>query len=319
MSHSRIAGTGSALPARRVTNAELAEDLATSDEWVVSRTGIRTRHIAGEGESTCSLATSAARAALASADVGAKEIGMIVLATTTPDMLFPSTASLVQAQLGIRDAAVFDVQAVCAGFVYALAVADRFVAAGMCHHALVIGADVFSRLIDWRDRRTAVLFGDGAGAVVLSAADGPGLMSAHLHSDARQTSILKVDGRVERGRVQGRPFVEMKGGEVFRFAVRALADNAREALRHNRMSVEELDWYIPHQANVRIIDAVGARLGLGGARVVKTVADHGNTSAASVPLALDVAARDGRLRPGQSVLLQGVGSGMTWGAVLLRW
>ena len=319
MAYSRIAGTGSYLPERVVTNRELEGRIDTTDEWIVSRTGIEARHVAADGEMTSDLALHAARRAMTAAGVGAADIDLIVCATTTPDMVFPSTACILQDKLGVRQGAAFDVQAVCTGFIYALAIADRFVASGMHRCALVVGAEVFSRLLDWNDRRTCVLFGDGAGAVVLKPSAAPGILSSHLHADGSQGHILRVAAGLAGGEVRGHPFLEMDGKAVFKLAVRVLDKSAAEALAHNGLAVKDLDWFVPHQANMRIIDGIADAIGLPRERVVSTVARHGNTSAASVPLALDTAVRDERIRPGQHVLLQGVGGGMTWGSVLLRW
>ena len=319
MLYSRIAGTGSYLPERIVTNRELEGRIDTTDEWIVSRTGIEARHVAADGEMTSDLALHAARRAMRAAGVKAEDIDLIVCATTTPDMVFPSTACILQDKLGVRQGAAFDVQAVCTGFIYALAVADRFVASGMHRCALVIGAEVFSRLLDWNDRRTCVLFGDGAGAVVLKPAKKAGILSAHLHADGSQGHILRVSAGLAGGEVRGHPFLEMDGKAVFKLAVRVLDKSAEEALAHNGYAVKDLDWFIPHQANLRIINGIADAIGLPRERIVSTVAKHGNTSAASVPLALDTAVRDARIKPGQLVLLQGVGGGMTWGSVLLRW
>ncbi len=319
MAHSRIAGTGSYLPERVVTNHELQARIDTSDEWIVSRTGIEARHVAADGEMTSDLALRAAQAAMQAAGVTADDIDLIVVATTTPDMVFPSTACLLQAKLGVKRGAAFDVQAVCTGFIYAVATADKFIASGQHQCALVVGAEVFSRLLDWSDRRTCVLFGDGAGAVVLKASETPGICSSHLHADGSLAHILRVPGGIAEGKLRGNPYLEMDGQAVFKLAVRALDECAREALEHNHLTAADLDWYIPHQANMRIINAIADKIRLPRERVVTTVARHGNTSAASVPLALDAAVRDGRIRPGQRVLLQGVGGGMTWGSILLRW
>ncbi len=319
MPYSKIIGTGSYLPERVVTNQELQSRIETSDEWIVSRTGIEARHVAADGEMTSDLAYQAARNAMESAGVGPDDIDLIVVATTTPDMIFPSTACLLQARLGIKKGAAFDVQAVCTGFIYALAIADKFVASGAHKCALVIGAEVFSRLLDWNDRRTCVLFGDGAGAVVIKASDTPGIYSSHLHSDGSMSHILRVAGGISEGKVRGNPFVEMDGPAVFKLAVRVLDECSREALEHNGFKGSDLDWFVPHQANLRIINATADKMGVPRERVVTTVAHHGNTSAASVPLALDKAVRDGRIQAGQLVLLEGVGGGMTWGSVLLRW
>jgi len=318
MTYSRIAGTGSYLPERVVTNAELQTRIETSDEWIVSRTGIEARHVAADHELTSDLALHAARRAMEAADVGAADIDLIIVATTTPDMVFPSTACILQDKLGVRQGAAFDVQAVCTGFVYALTVADKFIRSGSNRCVLVVGAEVFSRLLDWNDRRTCVLFGDGAGAVVLKAADAPGLLASHLQADGSQAHILRVAGGIAEGKLRGNPFLEMKGGDVFRFAVQALDSSARELLAQQGMTAADLDWYIPHQANLRIINAIAERVGLRPQQVVTTVARHGNTSAASVPLALDTAVRDRRIQPGQCVMLQGVGGGMTWGSILMR-
>jgi 3-oxoacyl-[acyl-carrier-protein] synthase-3 len=316
---SRIVGTGSYLPARIVTNAELAQRIETSDEWIVHRTGIRARHIAADDERTSDLALAAARPALAAAGLDAQHVDLIVVATTTPDMIFPSTACILQDKLGATGGPAFDVQAVCSGFVYALALADRMVAAGAAKNALVVGAEIYSRILDWNDRGTCVLFGDGAGAVVLMPSAAPGILSSHLHADGSHRRILEVPGQVANGVVTGRPFLTMDGHAVFKFAVKVLAEVAHEALDANGMTTEAIDWLIPHQANVRIMDATARKLRLPLDRVVVTLDRHGNTSAASIPLALDGAVRDGRIRPGQHVMLAGVGGGFTWGSVLLRW
>ncbi len=317
--YSRIVGTGSYLPARELTNKDIEQKIDTSDEWIFSRTGIRTRRVAAEGETTSDLAMHASRNAMAAAGVTPDDVDLIVVATTTPDIVFPSTACIVQRKLGIRRGAAFDVQAVCTGFIYALAIADRFIASGQHSCALVIGAEVFSRLLDWSDRRTCVLFGDGGGAVVLKASPTPGILSTHLHSDGDYGDILCVPGALHGGEVQGRAFVHMDGQAVFRFAVRALDDVCREALEHNGLPGSAVDWLVPHQANIRIIDATAQKMGLPPERVVLTVEHQGNTSAASVPLALDAAVRDGRIQPEQLIMLAAVGGGMTWGSALLRW
>ncbi len=316
--YSRIAGTGSYLPARSVSNAELQTSIETSDEWIVSRTGIESRHVAAEGEMTSDLAVHACRRAMEAAGVTADEVDLIICATTTPDMIMPSTACLLQAKLGVSKGAAFDVQAVCTGFIYALSLADKLVASGAHRCALVVGAEVFSRLLDWSDRRTCVLFGDGAGAVVLKPSAEPGIYSSHLHADGSLAQILQVDGGIANGIVRGNPFVQMDGQAVYRTAVRVLAECAHEALNHSGMTVADVDWLVPHQANIRILNTTAERLGLPMEKVVTTVARQGNTSAASVPLALDAATRDGRIQPGQVALLVGVGAGMTWGSVLLR-
>lgn len=319
MNYSRIAGTGSYLPERIVTNRDLEDRVDTTDEWIVSRTGIEARHVAADDELTSDLALHAARRAMESAGVGPEDIDLIVVATTTPDMVFPSTACILQAKLGVRQGAAFDVQAVCTGFIYGVAVADKFVASGQSKCALVVGAEVFSRLLNWNDRRTCVLFGDGAGAVVLKPSGEPGIYSTHLHSDGSYGHILRVNGGIAEGKVRGHPYLEMDGQAVFKLAVRVLEECSREALEHNGFTGADLDWFIPHQANLRIINATADKMGVPRERVVTTVARHGNTSAASVPLALDGAVRDGRVQPGNLILLEGVGGGMTWGSVLLRW
>jgi 3-oxoacyl-[acyl-carrier-protein] synthase III len=317
--HSRIAGTGRYLPANVMTNEALAARVDTSDEWIRTRTGIRQRHLAAEDEQTSDLALAASRDALAAASLAPADVDLIVVATTTPDAIFPSTACTLQAKLGAHGGPAFDVQAVCSGFVYALALADRMLTGGMARNALVVGAEVYSRILDWSDRGTCVLFGDGAGAVVLVPSERPGILSAHLHADGRYRDILCVPGQVHNGQVIGRPFVHMDGPGVFKFAVRVLAEVAQEALQANALGPGDIDWLIPHQANVRIMDATAKKLGIGTERVVATVDQHANTSAASIPLALDVALRDGRIRAGHHLLLLGVGGGFTWGSVLLRW
>jgi 3-oxoacyl-[acyl-carrier-protein] synthase-3 len=291
----------------------------TSDEWIRTRTGIHQRHIAADDEQTSDLALAASREALAAAGIAPAALDLIIVATTTPDAGFPATAGTLQAKLGAHGGPAFDVQAVCSGFVYALALADRMIASGMARNALVVGAEIYSRILDWNDRGTCVLFGDGAGAVVLVPSAAPGLLSSHLHADGRYRDILCVPGQVQHGKVTGTPFVRMDGPGVFKFAVRVLADVAEEALRANDLRAADVDWMVPHQANVRIMDATAKKLGVPLARTIVTLDRHANTSAASIPLALDVAARDGRLQPGQLVLLLGVGGGFTWGAVLLRW
>jgi 3-oxoacyl-[acyl-carrier-protein] synthase-3 len=319
MIHSRITGTGSYLPDKVLTNRDLEAMVDTNDEWIVSRTGIRERHIADDAQFTSDLALEACRAALAAAGRAPADVDLIVLATSTPDMVFPSSACLLQAKLGVKQGAAFDLQAVCSGFVYALATADLFIRAGRHRCALVVGAEVFSRILDWKDRGTCVLFGDGAGAVVLEASDTPGILSSHLHADGSHAGILNTPGHVCGGRIQGDPTLKMDGGAVFKLAVRVLEESAREALAANAMQVSDLDAYIPHQANVRIISHVARKLGLPESKCIVTVDRHANTSAASVPLALDVAVRDGRIRPGHKVLMQGVGGGFTWGSVLLEY
>jgi 3-oxoacyl-[acyl-carrier-protein] synthase III len=317
--HSRIVGTGSYLPAHILTNHDLAKRVDTNDAWIRARTGIRERRIAAPAEQTSDLSEHAARAALAAAGIAPAEVDLIVVATTTSDMVFPSTACILQAKLGAKGGPAFDVQAVCSGFVYALAVADRMVASGMARNALVVGAEIYSRILDWNDRGTCVLFGDGAGAVVLVPAKVPGILSAHLHADGSYRDLLCVPGTLADGSVTGSPFVKMNGGAVFKFAVRVLAEVAHEALVANRVGPEAIDWLIPHQANIRIIDATAKKLGVPMEKVVTTVERHANTSAASIPLALDEAVRDGRITEGERVLLLGVGGGFTWGAVFLNW
>ncbi|HEX7466218.1 MAG TPA: beta-ketoacyl-ACP synthase III [Usitatibacter sp.] len=319
MTYSRITGTGSYLPEKLVTNRDLESLVETSDDWIVARTGIRERHIAAEGEFTSDLALHACRSALAAAGRGPGDVDLIVVATSTPDMVFPSSACLLQAKLGVKRGAAFDLQAVCSGFVYALGTADLFIRSGQSRCALVVGAEIFSRILDWKDRGTCVLFGDGAGAVVLEASDTPGILSSHLHADGSYASILNTPGHVSAGAVQGDPTLKMDGGAVFKLAVRVLEESAREALAANAMKIEDLDIYIPHQANVRIVSHVAKKLGIPEAKCIVTVDRHANTSAASIPLALDVAVRDGRVRKGHLVLLQGVGGGFTWGSVLLRY
>jgi 3-oxoacyl-[acyl-carrier-protein] synthase-3 len=319
MTYSRITGTGSRLPDRVVTNKDLESRVDTSDEWIVARTGIRQRHIAADNEFTSDLALVAARNALESAGRKPEDVDLIVLATSTPDMVFPSSACLLQAKLGARNGAAFDVQAVCSGFVYALSTADLYVRAGRARCALVIGAEVFSRILDWKDRSTCVLFGDGAGAVVLEPSGEPGILSSHLHADGSHAHILSTPGHVCSGAVQGDPTLKMDGGAVFKLAVRVLEESAHEALAANHLQVSDIDAYIPHQANVRIVSHVAKKLGLADSKCIVTVDRHANTSAASVPLALDTAVRDGRVKRGDTVLLQGVGGGFTWGSVLLTY
>jgi 3-oxoacyl-[acyl-carrier-protein] synthase-3 len=317
--YSRIVGTGSYLPAHVLTNAELAKRVDTSDEWIRTRTGIRERRIAAAEEQTSDLAEHASRAALAAAGIAPADVDLIVVATTTPDRLFPSTACILQAKLGTAGGAAFDVQAVCSGFVYALAIADRMIASGMARNALVVGAEIYSRIIDWNDRGTCVLFGDGAGAVLLTPSRVPGIVSSHLHADGRYGDILCVPAQIADGTIAGLPFVKMEGGAVFKFAVKVLADVAHEALAARGMTAEAIDWLVPHQANIRIIDATAKKLGVPPDKVILTVDRHANTSAASIPMALDEAARDGRLVSGQRVMLLGVGGGFTWGSVFLDW
>jgi len=314
---SRIAGTGSYLPPRVVTNDELAKRLDTSDTWIRERTGIRQRHIAGESQTSSDLALEASRRALEAAGLKADDIDLIIVATSTPDFIFPSTACLLQAKLGVKGCAAFDLQAVCSGFVYALATADSMIKNQTAKKALVVGAEVFSRILDWNDRGTAVLFGDGAGAVVLAAGEQPGIHASVLHADGSQAGILSVPGNVCGGRIVGSPFLQMHGKEVFKLAVKVLDESAREVAAAAGMKLEDIDWLIPHQANVRILEATAKRMGVPRERLVVTVDHHANTSAASVPLALDEFVRAGKIRPGHKVMLQGVGGGFTWGASLV--
>jgi len=320
VNYSRIIGTGSYLPERKVTNAELATWVETNDEWIVERTGIRARHLAAPEQTTCDLATIAAQRALAMANCTAKEIDLIIVGTTTPDMIYPSTACLLQARLGNHGATAFDVQAVCSGFIYALSIADKFIKTGSAKRALVVGAEIYSRILDWKDRSTCVLFGDGAGACVLEASDTPGILSTHLHADGAYHHLLNVPGTVAQGRLQnGDGFTKMQGSEVFKFAVNVLSEVVEEALAYNQLDRTAIDWLIPHQANIRIITATAKRLKFPMEKVIVTVPEQGNTSAASVPLALDIAVRDGRIQRGQTLILEGVGGGFTWGAVVMRY
>ena len=313
-----VAGVGSALPKRRVTNDELAQTVDTSDEWIVERTGIRTRYVAGEGETTATLAYNAALKALEHAGLEPRDIGLIVLATATPDQTFPSSATKIQAMLGINDCIAFDVHAVCTGFLYALSVADSMLRSGMAKKALVIGAETFSRILDWNDRATCVLFGDGAGALVLSAEEGErGVLATRLHADGRHNDMLFVDGGPSTTGTVGK--LRMKGREVFRHAVINLADVLSEVLNAAGLSAKDVDWVVPHQANARILDATAKKLGLPAEKVVMTVDQHANTSAASVPLAFDTAVKDGRIQRGDTVVLEAMGGGFTWGAAVLTY
>jgi len=319
MTFSRIIATGSYLPARVVTNDELARTVDTSDEWIRTRTGIRSRHVAAEGELASDLALVASQRALQAAKIAPDDIDLIIVATTTPDIIFPSTACILQAKLGIAGCPAFDLQAVCSGFVYALTIADLFIRSGQSKRVLVVGTEVYSRILDWSDRGTCVLFGDGAGAAIVAASEQPGILAARLHADGSHKDMLCVPGSVNAGKVSGTPFVHMDGGSVFKFAVRVFEEGAREVLEAANLKVTDLDWFIPHQANIRIMEATAKKIGLPTHKVIATVDHHGNTSAASIPLALDEAVRDGRIKPGQMLLLEGVGGGFTWGAVLLRW
>ena len=317
--YARLIGTGSCLPGVPVSNDDLAaRGIDTNDEWIVSRTGIRSRHVAEPGTTSSELGLVAAQRALEMAGVPAADLDLIIVATSTPDFIFPSTACLIQGKLGNKGAAAFDVQAVCSGFTYALGIAEKFIRSGSHKKALVIGAEVFSRILDWNDRGTCVLFGDGAGAVVLEASEKPGVLSTAMHADGSQSDILNVPGQICRGEVTGDPFLRMDGQAVFKFAVRVLAEIAEEVCLNAGIKTSEVDWLIPHQANIRIIDATAKKLGVSRDRVIVTVDRHGNTSAASVPLALDEAVRDGRIQRGQKVLLEGVGGGFTWGAALFE-
>jgi 3-oxoacyl-[acyl-carrier-protein] synthase-3 len=316
MTYARIVGTGAYLPPRVVHNDEFAARLDTSDAWIRERTGIRERHIADAAQTSSDLALEASRAALAAAQMQPADLDLIIVATSTPDFVFPSTACLLQAKLGAKSCPAFDVQAVCSGFVYALATADSFIRAGTVRRALVVGAEVFSRILDWNDRATCVLFGDGAGAVVLAADSAPGIHASVLRADGSYAGVLSVPGNVCGGRIVGSPYLQMQGNQVFKMAVKVLDEVARETLGAAGMTVGDVDWLIPHQANVRILEATARKIGIPLERLVVTVDHHGNTSAASVPLALDEQVRAGRIRAGHRVLMQGVGGGFTWGAVL---
>lgn len=317
--YSRIAGTGSYLPKKVLTNLDLERSVDTTDEWIFTRTGIRQRHVAADDETTSDLALNASRRAIEAAGITPQDIGLIVVATTTPDMVFPGTACILQSKLGIKGSPAFDVQAVCSGFVYGLSIADQFMKSGQYEYILVVGAEIYSRILDWKDRGTCVLFGDGAGAVVLKKSTAPGILSSHLHADGSYAEILSVPGTVCGGGVSGRPLLQMEGNTVFKFAVKVLGEVAEEALAANNLQKSDIDWLVPHQANIRIIQATAKKLGLSMEKVVTTLEHHANTSAASVPLALDEAVRDGRIRAGQHVLLEAVGGGFTWGAVLIKW
>ena len=322
--YSRILGTGSYLPARRLSNADLAAELAqqgveTSDDWIVERTGIRARHFAADEQGCSDLATEAARRALNAASLAAQDIDLIIVATSTPDMVFPSVATMVQHKLGAAGCPAFDVQAVCSGFIYALTVADSMIQSGSAKRALVIGSEIFSRILDFKDRTTCVLFGDGAGAVILEASDTPGILATDLHADGKYKDILCVPGHVNRGSILGNPVLKMDGQAVFKLAVGVLEDTARASLAKANLTDADIDWLIPHQANIRIMQSTAKKLKMSSDKVVVTVDQHGNTSAASIPLALDTAVRDGRIQRGQTLMLEGVGGGFTWGSVLLRY
>lgn len=320
--YARIIGTGGFLPQQVVTNADLEKKVDTNDAWIRERTGIHKRHIARDGETTCDLAEQAARRAMDAAGISAADLDLIIVATTTPDLVFPSTACLLQQRLGNRGAPAFDVQAVCTGFIYALSIADKFIRTGSAKNALVVGAETLSRIVDWTDRRTCVLFGDGAGAVVLRADDEPGILSTHLHADGTYEKLLCVPVGVSsnyKKMLDGEAFIQMQGQEVFKVAVNTLGRIVDETLQFNGLKEDAIDWLIPHQANLRIIEATAKKLKMSMERVVLTVQGHGNTSAASVPLALDVAVRDGRIQPGQLLLLEAFGGGFTWGSALVRY
>ena len=319
MQYAKILGTGSYLPAKRVSNEDLAKFVDTSDEWISTRTGIKNRHIAADDEKTSDLAVQAAKAALADAGVEASEIDLIIVATATPDMQFPATATMVQHKLGVGGCPAFDVQAVCAGFMYAISTANAYIKSGMSKKALVIGAEVFSRIMDWSDRTTCVLFGDGAGAVVLGASDEPGIIHSKLQADGTYLDMLKVPAQMANGEIVGSPFLKMDGQAVFKFAVKTLAQAAEDVLHEAGMSADEVDWLVPHQANKRIIDSTAKHLGISMDRVVLTVQDHGNTSAASIPLAMDTAIKAGKIKRGQTLMLEGIGGGFAWGAVLVKY
>lgn len=322
MTYSRITGTGGYLPARILTNAELEKMVDTSDEWITERTGIRKRHIAAPDETTCDLAEQAALRAIAAAKIDRNDIDLIIVATTTPDLVFPSTACLLQKRLGIHGCPAFDIQAVCTGFIYALSVADKFIRTGAARCALVIGAETLSRIIDWTDRGTCVLFGDGAGCVVLQASEDPGIISTHLHADGEFADLLKVPAGISQGyaEVQNRQaFLQMQGNEVFRVAVNTLERIVEETMMANQINRDQIDWLVPHQANIRIIAATAKKLKMPMDRVIVTVGEHGNTSAASIPLALDVAIRDGRIKLGDMLLFEAFGGGFTWGSALVKY
>jgi 3-oxoacyl-[acyl-carrier-protein] synthase-3 len=322
LTYSRITGTGGYLPENVITNEDLEKMVETSDEWIRERTGIKIRHVAADGETTCDLAEAAARRAIDAAGINNDDIDLIIVATTTPDQVFPSTACLLQARLDIHGCPAFDVQAVCTGFVYAMAVADQFIRGGTAKNALVVGAETMSRIIDWTDRGTCVLFGDGAGAVVLQASDEPGIISSHLHADGSYEKLLTVPYGISQGyeHVQaGEAYVQMQGNDVFKIAVRTLGRMVDEALAANNLQKSDINWLVPHQANIRIIAATAKKLKMSMDHVVVTVQEHGNTSAASVPLALDVAVRDGRIKRGDILLCEAFGGGFTWGSTLIKY
>lgn len=320
MKYSKIIGTGSYLPSKVLTNYDLEKMVDTTNEWIVTRSGISARHIAADGELTSDLALQASRNAIEAAGISVAEIDLIIVATTSPDQLFPSTACILQDKLGVKSQGpAFDIQAVCGGFVFALNTADMYIKGGQAKTALVVGAEVLTRMLDWNDRTTCVLFGDGAGAVVLRASDTPGLIASKLHSDGSYRDMLKAEGNIRNGKVDGNPFIKMDGKAVFKFAVNMLSEVVEEVLEEQKMAGTDIHWLVPHQANIRIIEATAKKLGLEMDNVVVTVAQHGNTSAASIPLALDAAVRDGRIKTGQNILLEAIGGGFTWGATLIKW
>ncbi|MBU0622644.1 MAG: ketoacyl-ACP synthase III [Gammaproteobacteria bacterium] len=320
LTYSRIIGTGSYLPAKVLTNYDLEKMVDTSHDWIVSRSGIVERHVAAEGELTSDLAMHASRKAIEAAGISPDEIDLVIVATTSPDQLFPSTACILQDKLGIKSGGpAFDIQAVCGGFVFALNTADMYIKGGQAKTALVVGAEVLTRMLDWNERTTCVLFGDGAGAVVLRASDQPGIVASKLHSDGSYRHMLKAEGNIRNGEVDGDPFIKMDGQAVFKFAVKVLSDVVEEILEEQKLTGSDINWLVPHQANIRIIEATAKKLGLSMDNVVLTVAHHGNTSAASIPLALDTAVRAGRIKEGQNILIEAVGGGFTWGAMLIKW
>lgn len=322
MTNSRITGTGGYLPEKILSNADLESMVDTTDEWITDRTGIKKRHVAQDNETTCDLAEKAARNAIEAAGIDIASIDLIIVATTTPDRVFPSTACLLQERLDIHGCPAFDVQAVCTGFIYALSVADKFIKTGASKRALVVGAETMSRIVDWTDRSTCVLFGDGAGAVILEASEQPGILSSHIHADGRYKELLTVPTGISQGYdkiMAGTAFMSMQGNEVFKVAVNTLGKIVDETLEHNKMQKSDIDWLVPHQANIRIINATAKKLKMGMDRVIVTVDEHGNTSAASVPLALDVAVRDGRIKKDDIILLEAFGGGFTWGSVLMKY
>ena len=318
--YSRIIGTGSYLPAKTLTNHDLEKIVETTHDWIVSRSGIHERHFAADNELCSDLALQASLKAIEAAGISANDIDLIIVATTTPDQIFPSTACILQDKLDIQNGGpAFDMQAVCGGFVYAMNTADMYIRAGQAKTVLVVGAEVLSRILDWQDRTTCVLFGDGAGAVILQASATPGIIAAKLHADGKQRGMLKAEGNIRNGVIQGDPFIKMDGQAVFKFAVNMLSKVVEELLEENKLPETIIDWLVPHQANIRIMEATAKKLGLSMDKVVVTVGQHGNTSAASIPLALDVAVRDGRIKPGQHILLEAIGGGFTWGALLVKW